>query len=69
MTGKDFKRMRILGGILQKDMAAAFGFTPEHLSKIESGRSPVLPVHVLAAQRVLDMAASENVSTALNTEA
>lgn len=52
-TGEQIKQARIGVGMTAKALAAAIGVTPEHLSRVENGRSPVTKMLALAVRVAL----------------
>ncbi len=41
MTPAEFKRIRLSLGLTQPELGALLGYTPEHISRLERGISPV----------------------------
>lgn len=53
------KSMRVLKGIMLKDMASELEITPQYLSKIESGKVDIKVKMLLKMADILDVEASE----------
>lgn len=48
MTGQDLKVIRKKLELTQFELALKLGFTPSHISMMETGRAPVMPVTAVA---------------------
>lgn len=53
LNGAEIKQARKDSGIKAKDLAATLGITPEHLSRVENGHSPVTQMFSLAVTAAL----------------
>lgn len=59
MERNKLKSMRVLKGIMLKDMASKLEITPQYLSKIESGKVDIKVKMLLKMADILDVEASE----------
>lgn len=53
MTPAEFREARRTLGLTQAELAALFGWRPDHVSRTEKGHAPIMPVTAIAMRALL----------------